>query len=217
MLLTGFEGYGGRGLNPAAEVVRTLDGEAIMGTQVMGAILPVSYASLAGNLRDLVRRHRPKGVICLGLWPGEPVIRLERYGLNLNDFEIPDNAGRLERGPIEPDGPAARVATLPLQVIHDRLLAADIPARMSSTAGNFLCNATLYAALGVVECEAPGTPCGFIHVPYLPAQVAEMIAAIREGQKLELHQRADLASMALETTIAAIRIAIEATMAETNA
>ena len=63
-----------------------------------------------------------------------------------------------------------------------------------------------------MEREAPGTPCGFIHVPYLPAQVAEMIAAVRDEQTLELHQRADLASMALETTVAAIRIAIETTL-----
>ncbi|MDX5360809.1 MAG: hypothetical protein LPL00_05310 [Alphaproteobacteria bacterium] len=212
MLLTGFEGYGGRGLNPAAEVVRALDGETVAGVRVTGAILPVSYATLRDNLTEQVRSHRPRGVICLGLWPGEPVIRLERFGMNLNDFEIPDNAGAVEHGPIEPDGPATRVATLPVEAIQNRLLAADIPARASSTAGNFLCNATLYTALGIVEREAPGTPCGFIHVPYLPAQVAEMIAGIRDEQTLELHQRADLASMALETTVAAIRIAIETTL-----
>lgn len=214
MLLIGFEGYGGRGRNPAAEVVRLLDGEAVAGARVRGAVLPVAYATLAGALAQRIRASRPRAVICLGLWPGEPVIRLERLGVNLNDFEIPDNAGRIEKGPVEPDGPGARAATLPLEAIRRRLLSAGIPARLSGTAGNFLCNATLYTALGIVERHAPGTPCGFVHLPYLPDQVAELIGATLEGHELELHQRADLASMALETSLAAVRIVIETTLAK---
>jgi pyroglutamyl-peptidase len=212
ILLTGFEGYGGRGLNPAAEVVRALDGETVGGARVTGAVLPVSYRRLAGEMTALVRSHRPRVVICLGLWPGEPVIRLERFGANLNAFEIPDNTGLVESGPIEPGGPAARAATLPVDAILSRLLEAGIPARLSSTAGNFLCNALLYETLGIVEREAPGAPCGFIHVPYLPAQVADMIAAIAAERALELHQRADLASMALDTMVEGIRIAIETSL-----
>ena len=41
----------------------------------------------------------------LGLAPGEPMIRLERFGLNLLDFEIADNDGaRLADAPIEANG-----------------------------------------------------------------------------------------------------------------
>ena len=212
MLLTGFEGYGGRGLNPAAEVARALAGQTVRGACVTSAILPVSYARLAGGMTELIRKHRPRAVICLGLWPGEPVIRLERFGTNLSAFEIADNAGAMESGPIEAAGPAARIATLPVETIQTRLLDAGIPARLSSTAGNFLCNALLYETLGIVEREAPDALCGFIHTPYLPAQVADMIGTIKIERALELHQRADLASMALDTMVAAIRIAIETTL-----
>jgi pyroglutamyl-peptidase len=210
MLIVGFAGYAGRGINPAAEIADALDGERIGGRAVVGTVLPVDYAGLRGRLENLVERHSPKVVICLGLWPGEPVIRLERLGANVNDFEIPDNEGRIASGPIEPSGPAARLSSLPLEDIQHRLLEAGIPARLSSSAGNFLCNATLYCVLGIAE--ARSIRAGFIHLPYLPAQVAEIVGSLRKEQVLELHQRADLASMSLETSLAAIRIAAEASL-----
>ncbi len=214
VLVTGFEGYGGRGFNPTAEIAASLDGECISGLDVVGAVLPVAYETLSGCLARLLREHKPRAVICLGLWPGEPTIRLERFGLNLNDFEIPDNTGALMRSALEQDGPVARAATLPLERIHDWLIKAGIPARLSSTAGNFLCNATLYTVLGMIERETSDTRAGFIHVPYDPRQVAEMLGRVREGANLELHQRSDLASMALETSRKAVRIAIETTLDE---
>ena len=88
MLVVGFEGYGGRGLNPAAEIVQALDGKILAGRTVTGAVLPVSYAGLAAALADLVDTHEPKAMICLGLWPGEPMIRLERVASNINDFHM---------------------------------------------------------------------------------------------------------------------------------
>lgn len=212
MLLTGFEGYGGRGLNPAEEVVKALDGETIAGVRVAGAILPVSYADLQTRLNDFVRERAPQGLIGLGLWPGESTIRLERFAVNLNDFEIPDNHGAIERGAITADQPVAFRSTLPVEAIQERLLAADIPARLSSSAGNFLCNALMFRALGAVNKVEPNVPCGFIHLPYLPAQVAEIVANLKSERTMELHQRADLASMALETTVRAVRIAIETTV-----
>jgi len=210
MLIVGFAGYAGRGLNPAAEVAKALDGESIGRRNVAGAVLPVDYAGLQTRLEELVERHSPRAVICLGLWPGEPVIRLERLGVNINDFEIPDNEGHIAIGPIHSSGPAARLSSLPVEDIQHRLLQAGIPARLSSSAGNFLCNATLYTVLGITE--ARSIKGGFIHLPYLPAQVAEIVGTLKMEQSLELHQRADLASMSFESSLQAIRIAAETTL-----
>ncbi len=212
MLITGFEGYGGRGINPSQEIVRALDGTTIGGATVVGRVLPVEHAPLRRAVRDLVEELRPPGVICLGLWPGEPVIRLERLAVNLHDFEIPDNVGERLEGEIVPGAVAARMATLPVGEIRDRLLAAGIPARLSSSAGNFLCNAVLYHVLTALEEVGHAVPCGFVHVPYLPRQVAELIAAEREAGRLELHQRADLASMSLDLMVEAVRVAVETTL-----
>ena len=50
--------------------------------------------------------------------------------------------------------------------------------------------------------------CGFIHVPYLPSQVADLVRRTREEALLELHQRADMASMELATGVRAVEIVI---------
>jgi pyroglutamyl-peptidase len=138
------------------------------------------------------------------------MIRLERVGLNLASFEIPDNEGRLVGDePVRANGAAAQMASLPLRAIEAALLAAGIPARLSETAGTFLCNATLYGFLSAAERRAPAMLCGFIHLPYLPAQVAELVQDLKREAVLERHQRADLASMDLATQLRAIEIAVE--------
>ena len=215
MLLTGFESYGGRSLNPAEEVVKRLAGTEIGGVRVVGHTLPVSYAELGARIARLIEEVRPRAVICLGLWPGTPMLRLERIAVNIADFEIPDNVGLMRRGPVVEGGADAYLSALPIHAIHDRLLDAAIPARLSASAGTFLCNALMYHALRSCAEHAPASPCGFIHLPYLPGQVSEMLRQIRERATVELHQRADLASMALDIQVEGIRIAIETTLEAT--
>ena len=63
MLLTGFQSYGARAINPAEEIVKRLDGETIGGERVEGRVLPVDYAKLGPSIRkaiagdDAERRH----------------------------------------------------------------------------------------------------------------------------------------------------------------
>lgn len=208
-LVTGFEGYGGRGRNPAGEAALALDGKSVGGTAIVGRRLPVSYKRLAATLEALIDETEPDIVIGLGLWPGEPVIRLERIAINVADFEIADNEGTLLRdAPVSGNGSAAVLATLPNRAIRDALLRAAIPARLSATAGTFLCNATLYTALTHAGRKGRPPLAGFIHVPYLPEQVAELLETVESEQRLELHQRADVASMELATLVRAVEIAI---------
>lgn len=213
-LITGFEPYGGRGLNPSGEVVHRLDGREIEGARVVGRTIPVSYRALTERIGDLVAQVEPALVLSLGLWPGEPVIRLERVAINVADFEIPDNEGAfLEDVAVEGNGPAAMAATVPLRAMEQALIAAGIPARRSGTAGTFLCNATLYGFLSALAAAGRDVPCGFVHLPYLPEQVAALLADTRRERALELHQRADLASMDLETMTRALEICLRACLA----
>jgi pyroglutamyl-peptidase len=121
----------------------------------------------------------------------------------------------MTRGPVVEGGREGYLSTLPIHAIQDRLLAAGIPARLSGSAGTFLCNALMYHALGACAAHEPGAPCGFIHLPYVPEQVSALLLQMREWAKVELHQRADLASMALDVQIQAIRLAIETTLEAT--
>lgn len=209
MLLTGFQGYGGRSDNPSAQVVEALDGTSIKGVLIRGAVLPVTNHDLRERIESLIVRHQPELVICLGLAPGENMIRLERLAANYSNFEIPDNAGERYRGPIRVSAPAAYDTGLPVDSIQAALLAQGLPARISASAGTFLCNAIMYHALHYCHQQSAGIRAGFIHLPYLPAQVSDIISQTASAGGVELHQRSDLASMALEQQIAAITIAIE--------
>jgi pyroglutamyl-peptidase len=199
ILLTGFQPYGGRQLNPSAEIVRALDGTRIGGCPVRGLLLPVSFNAARRPLEDAIAEHRPVLVVSTGLWPGEPVVRLERVAVNRASFEMPDNDGERPLDDcVDEYGPVARAVTLPVARIVASLRAKGIPARTSDTAGTFLCNTTLYRALGACERLGTGARCGFVHLPYLPRQVAELLDDLSSEGRLELHQRADLASMSFD-------------------
>ena len=158
----------------------------------MGRTLPVDFRGLQQRVRALLTEIDPIAVLNLGLWPGEATIRLERVALNLADFEIPDNAGELVQDvPLDTEAPSA------------------IPARLSNTAGTFLCNATMYTFLR----QTTDVPCGFVHLPYLPQQVASLLARAKEHRTLEQHQRADYASMSLPTMLEAVRIILAGSLA----
>jgi pyroglutamyl-peptidase len=202
-LITGFEPYGGRDINPSGELAAALDGARIGDLTVVGRTLPMVFAGLAERVAACLAETRPALVIALGLCPGEPAIRLERRAVNLAECGSPDNAGALGRGePLEPGG-AALTATLPLPAIAAALLADGIPARLSDSAGTFLCNATLYTLLSAIARNGAPIPCGFIHLPYLPRQVAAMLADARAPTP-----DAELASMDLATMERALRIAL---------
>jgi pyroglutamyl-peptidase len=212
MLLTGFESYGGRSVNPAEEIVKQLDGERIAGVRVDGRVLPVTYAELGPRIAQLIAKIQPRAVICIGLWPGEPMLRIERIAANIADFEIADNAGLIAREPVVEGGPDGYRSTLPVHAIRDRLLRAGVPVRLSGTAGQFLCNACMYHALHACARRTPAPTCGFIHIPYLPQQVALLLEDMRDSARVELHQRADLCSMPLDVQVEGVRLAIETTL-----
>jgi pyroglutamyl-peptidase len=212
-LVTGFEPYGGRGVNPAFEIVRRLDGAQVADVSVVGRPLPVSHRELRRRIDDLLDDHDPAAIISLGLAPGTPMIRLERIAVNVADFEIADNDGAfLTDAAVEGNAANALRATLPLRQIERALLEAGIPVRVSNSAGTFLCNAAMFELLHGLEARGRNVPCGFIHVPYLPAQVADLLARNRAERRLELEQRADLASMDIEVMVRAVRIALETSL-----
>jgi pyroglutamyl-peptidase len=211
ILVTGFESFGGTGANPSAAVVRALEGTALDGRRVVGRILPVDFARYRPLVEAALTETDPDLYVAFGLATGEDMIRIERFGVNLADFPIPDNAGALLRGAaIEADGPAARAATLPCAEIREALLAEGIPARLSNSAGSYLCNATLYSSLGLCAARTPAPRCGFIHLPYASEQVTDLL---RNGTG-PLDGESLAPSLPLATMIAAARIVLRNALPE---
>lgn len=166
LLVTGFEPFAGLADNPSEQVARALDGERVDGAVVRGVVLPVAFGRAEAALVDALDRLRPARVLCLGLAPRRSEIGVERVAINLLDAPIPDNDGCCpDECPLDPQGPAARFATLPVKAIAAALQGAGLPAAVSLSAGSYVCNAIFYALLG--EAGRRGLPAGFIHLPPL--------------------------------------------------
>ena len=186
ILVTGFEPFGGSAVNPSQRLVEALDG-------VETALLPVSYARAADELRRAIRGARPDAVICFGQADGRAAITVERFAHNLDEATTTDNDEAPGSGAaIDPEGPAAYAATLPVDAIVAALRADGIPAAPSRDAGGFLCNHVFYALMRILDADLPAAVGGFVHVPLLPEQALEK----------------DVATMPLETQVRAARIIV---------
>jgi pyroglutamyl-peptidase len=123
----------------------------------------------------------------------------ERVAINVDDYRIPDNAGNQPAGePIIDGGPVGYLSTLPIRGITNRLLRARIPAAISNSAGTYLCNRLFYSVMHLLATEQMPTIGGFIHLPYMHEQA--------------LNKYPEVASLARETIVEAVRLAIEVTL-----
>jgi pyroglutamyl-peptidase len=121
-------------------------------------------------LEQEIHRTQPDLVICAGLAGGQGEINLERVASNIEDATIPDNAGNQPvNRPVVRGGPAAYWSTLPVTAIVTALREANLPARISNSAGTFVCNHVFYGLMRLLK-GMPMVRGGFIHVPYLPEQ-----------------------------------------------
>ena len=209
ILVTGFQSYAGRSANPSEQVASALNGMTIGGMVVHGVSLEVNFEHVKRELPALIDVLRPRAVVSLGLWPGEPTIRIERMASNWSWFELPDNIGHLQRGKVVDEGPDGYLTTLPADAMQAAIRSAGLPCRQSGSAGTFLCNATAYTALRHSSQNHLDTLCGFIHLPYLPSQVAEMLNEVADSARLEMHQRADWASMNLNDMVESLKIGLK--------
>jgi pyroglutamyl-peptidase len=215
-LVTGSQPFAGLPTNPAEAVLPFVDGMEVGGIRVLALSTPVSFARLPALLADLVRKHRPAFVLALGVALGAPLVRVEAVALNAAHFAIPDNEGARPRGGVRfaEDGPDALPATWDAAAIAAAILAAGVPARVSFHAGTHLCNLTLFTYLAALKGLGSRSPCGFLHLPYLPEQVAWLIRRQGEAPDAAPGVNLELPSMALETQVSAVKAAIVALAAQ---
>ncbi|SDR63264.1 pyroglutamyl-peptidase I Cysteine peptidase. MEROPS family C15 [Rhizobiales bacterium GAS191] len=173
VLLTGFEPFGGETENPSWDAVRGLDEERVDGHRLAARLMPCVFGEALIRLEAEIAALRPSVVLCVGQAGGRAEISVERVAINLDDARIPDNKGAqpLDR-PAVAGGPAAYFSSLPVKAIVRDLLAANIPAGLSQTAGTFVCNHIFYGACHMRAKSRREMRAGFIHIPYSPAQAA---------------------------------------------
>lgn len=198
VLVTGFEPFGGATINPALEAVRRLPSR-IAGAEVVTAQIPVVFGKGPAAVEAAIDAERPDVVLCIGQAGGRSHVTPEFVGINYANARIPDNEGNQPVGRLEPDGPDAYFATVPVFAMVDAARAAGVPAAVSYTAGTFCCNEVLYELLHCLATRHPGVRGGFVHVPYASEQALSM----GEGT----------ASMSVDTMVAGLAAMIGAAVA----
>jgi len=201
VLVTGFDPFGGAKVNPSWEAVHALHGTMVDGHQLVGAEIPTVFDRSLEVLRELIRIHQPRLIVCTGQAAGRSAISLERVAINVNDARIRDNAGRKPIDtPVIPGAPAAYFTKLPIKAMLTGLLEAGVNAEVSQTAGTFVCNHVFF---GLMHELATNPGCrdvrgGLIHVPWLPEQgqpsmrVSEIVEGLRLGIEIALHTDRDI-------------------------
>jgi pyroglutamyl-peptidase len=172
VLLTGFEPFNNARLNPSEQLVLRIEPDAVEGSHITTAVLPVVYGEAASGLLALVQEHNPDVVISFGQAEGRNAITPERFAVNLNDANLADNKGHLRIDqPIHQGTPTAYESTLPVKELVAAIKAEGIPATLSLTAGAFVCNHIFYELQNALKDSKIQS--GFVHVPLMNEQSEE--------------------------------------------
>lgn len=168
LLITGFEPFDGKTVNPSWEAVRQLP-DRIGDYELCKLNIPTVYGEAARLVLEKAQRIGADVIISVGQAGGRDAVTPERIAVNIRDARIPDNAGVLCRGQrVAEDGPAAYFSTLPVEAMSQAIRDVGISSAVSNTAGCYVCNDVLYTLLN--KYNGTAVRVGFIHVPYLPEQ-----------------------------------------------
>ena len=195
ILVTGFDPFGGEPINPAIESVKRLP-DNIAGAEIIKLEIPTVRKKSLEKIEKAINEHNPDIILSIGQAGGRFDISIERVGINLDDFRIPDNEGnQIIDEPVFPDGENSYFVKLPVKAMVQNVQKNNIPASVSYTAGTFVCNHVLYGVMYLIEKKYKGKKSGFIHIPFLPQQVVD---------------KRNMPSMELDTIVKGLTAAIEA-------
>src|SRR5262245_56575343 len=90
LLLTGFQPFDNDSVNPSGEVAKLLDGASLGGCAVRSLVLPVQHEAARERVSLALEEPGLVAVLHLGLAGERARISLERVGLNVMDYAIPD-------------------------------------------------------------------------------------------------------------------------------
>lgn len=161
ILLTAFESFGGDSVNASLEAVKAVN---VPGADITKIVLPVVFGEAGEAAVKKAEEILPDFVVLTGQASGRKEISVEYSALNVRYASIPDNAGNMPRfEKILPDGEDAAVTDLPYEDILKALEKENVPAKISFTAGTFVCNDTFF--LVWKKLQDRGIKTGFIHLP----------------------------------------------------
>jgi len=160
VLVSGFAPFDGAHHNPSQELVRWLETKNF-DFELVTTVLPVAFAKAFEELRSIIDWERPHLVVLTGQAANREVLTVERLGINWQDARIPDNAGNQPKNElIKPKGPDAVFTRWPLAELVEHLANSGHALKISTNAGEYVCNEVLYRTLVAY----PRLPVGFFHL-----------------------------------------------------
>lgn len=164
ILISGFEPFDGDPVNPSALLLEWLALQSFNG-ELRTKLLPVSFTKAFPLLEKTINEFNPGHVILTGFAKNRTELTLERIAINWVDARIPDNDGlQLKSKKIIEQSEDGLFTTVSLDKMLESSLKAGCPTKISSTAGEYVCNHLLYLYLEKFR-TIPGT---FIHIPGSP-------------------------------------------------
>ena len=178
LLLTAFDPFGGERINPALEAVKKVS-DRIGEIEITKLEVPTVFVKSINMVKAEMDRLRPDFVLCVGQAGGRFDVTPERVAINIDDARIPDNEGNQPlSAAIFEDGETAYFSSLPIKAMVQAIRDVGLPSSVSNTAGTFVCNHLMYGVLYHINKSYPKMSGGFIHVPYIPEQVANQASSV---------------------------------------
>lgn len=161
VLVTGFGPFDGDSVNPSALLLEWLNSQTF-NFELQTVLLPVSFGQAYPQLNRALEAFNPSHVILTGLAKNRSELTLERIAINWVDARIPDNDGLvLKSQKIKEESEDGLFTTLPLLKMLESANRAGCPTKISTSAGEYVCNHLIYLYLAENR-TIPGT---FIHLP----------------------------------------------------
>lgn len=159
ILITGFTPFDGRPNNAS-----WIAASSLHGPDIRTAEIPVIWGAASEFLASVCNEHCPE--IIIGLGEGrEGWFDIETVASNTRK-ERPDNNDCLPHGvPISANGPASRKSIIEMGFLQRILASHGYPARLSTDAGQFLCEEALYSLVQLKESHRQLRLVIFCHVP----------------------------------------------------
>ncbi len=179
ILVTGFEPFGGETVNASWEAARELDGWRCGHYVANARLLHCAYHACIDEFVDAFEALRPDAVILTGQAASRAVICVERIARNEASATRPDNLG-VVGGARPPDaGPEWLETTAPAAGIARAIRNVGLPARVSTNAGDYVCNHLYYGVLKYLMKAPNASPAVFLHLPATPDQTTPRANARR--------------------------------------
>ena len=183
-LLTGFGPFLSVVSNPSERLTTYFEAHPVPGHVLTTRILPVSFRDATGILQQAITAGGAEGrpfdlIVMLGVAANRPHWSVERIGWNRSTNSVTDSDNSLWPYPcIVADAPEMLTATLPVSELAAALEAVGLPAIVSDSAGDYLCNHLLFWTLSHLQAQKHPARAGFLHIPADDATFASGIESV---------------------------------------